>query len=712
MEQVQNFLRMIGQRQDLVIVGFVLSVICLMILPLPTWLIDLTIALNITVGLLFIMLAIYLKRPLEFSTLPSAVLIATLMRIAITIATSRLILLQADAGEIIKSFGTFVIAGNVVVGLVIFAIIAIAQFVVITRGAERVAEVAARFSLDALPGKQMSIDSDLRAGDIDRNEARQRRLNLEYESQYYGSMDGAMKFVKGDAIVSMVIIFVNLVGGILVGTMVHNMDVSTAFSVYALLTVGDGLASQIPALLVAVAAGIVVTRVTTEDSKNLGADLGRELVSSMQTLTIVALALFGLGFVPGFPTFTFVALGALFGAGALAIWLSDRQKALAAVAQADAEEAINQGGLSETAIFSETKQSDVFTLRLAPDVHDALDKAEYANALRRALSAASSRLGILLPAPGIFVDHALQQNCVCFDVERAEAWRGTLPVGSKFVVQTPVEGKAAALQKDIVELPGLGPGNWHAGDVPEPNLEEGEELKISESAALGTVVGTLAGKWASHAFGLQEANEWLNGLAQDGFSGLVEQTRQSVAVTRIADTLRYLLAEDVALTQPRLILEALLEFSPRVEDNAGLADYIRLSLARPLSAQYADHRRVISVCVIELDLEERLRDAIRETPNGMRLSLGFEEANRLADALQQWVKKDAADKPPYVLLTCFDLRRPLRQFAVAQNIAMPVMAFEETATDFQAMPAARFDLSLLSGEYEQELYAAVQEAAE
>ena len=710
MEQLQQLIRAISQRQDLVIVGFVLSVICLMILPLPTWLMDLTIAVNITIGLLFILLAIYLKQPLEFSTLPSAVLIATLMRIAITIATSRLILLQADAGQIIKSFGTFVIAGNVVVGLVIFAIIAIAQFVVITRGAERVAEVAARFSLDALPGKQMSIDSDLRAGDIDRHEARERRLNLEYESQYYGSMDGAMKFVKGDAIVSMVIIFVNLVGGILVGTMVHSMDVSTAFSVYALLTVGDGLASQIPALLVAVASGIVVTRVTTEDSQNLGADLGRELVSSMQTLAIVAIALFGLGFVPGFPTLTFVALGLLFAAGAVAIWMSERRKK--AEAEAKEIESKNTEGLGGVDLVPESRRSDVFTLRLAPDVGEGLDKTQYAKALQETITNASLRLGIVLPAPGLFIDESLQAQRVCFDVERAEAWRNEVPIGQVFVHVDPSSTKSKVQGGTVRELPGLGRGVWLDSDAASLGSSEDGLDPVNASAALGRIVGALVERWASRAFGLQEASLWLTALGNEGFGGLVEQIRQSVHVTRIADTLRHLSSENVALTQPRLILEAMLEYAPRVEDNASLCDHIRLSLARPLSAQYAREDRTIAACVIELDLEEYMREAVRETPNGLRLSLPYDEANRLANAITYHAYKDHGVGPAPVILTSFDLRRPVRQFVTSRNIDVPVLAFEEMANDFQAIPVARFDMSTLSGKQGEENYETQHEAAE
>ena len=246
-DSLHRGLAAIGKRQDLVVVILVVTAILMMILPLPTWLVDALIGLNIASAVLLLMMALYLRDPLEFSTLPSIILITTIFRLALSITTTRLILLQADAGEIIESFGQFVIAGELIVGLVVFLIITIVQFVVITKGSERVAEVAARFQLDALPGKQMSIDSDLRTGDLDAGEARLARGRLEQESRFFGAMDGAMKFVKGDAIAGLVIVAVNLIGGIAIGMTRKGMTAGEAVDVYSLLTVGDGLAAQLPA---------------------------------------------------------------------------------------------------------------------------------------------------------------------------------------------------------------------------------------------------------------------------------------------------------------------------------------------------------------------------------------------------------------------------------------------------------------------------------
>lgn len=273
MKRLTHWLSLAAVRQDIVLAVLLLLAVFMMIVPLPTALVDLLIAINLTISIVLLMIALYIREPLEFSTFPAVLLITTLFRLALTISTTRLILLQADAGEIVYTFGNFAVGGNLGVGLIVFMIITIVQFIVITKGSERVAEVGARFSLDAMPGKQMSIDGDMRAGIIDANEARRQRGLVQKESQLYGAMDGAMKFVKGDAIAGIIIILVNILGGTAVGVFIHGMSASTAMSTYAILSIGDGLISQIPALLISITAGIIVTRVPGEQRKNLASDL-------------------------------------------------------------------------------------------------------------------------------------------------------------------------------------------------------------------------------------------------------------------------------------------------------------------------------------------------------------------------------------------------------------------------------------------------------
>ena len=294
--------------------GLVVFIISLMILPLPTFIVDGLLAVNLALAVTLLMMSLYINSILSFSTFPSMLLFTTLLRLSLNITTTRLILLQADAGEVIETFGRFVVGGNLIVGAVIFLIITLVQFLVIAKGSERVAEVGARFTLDAMPGKQMSIDADMRAGVIDIEEARARRMVVEKENQLYGAMDGAMKFVKGDAIAGLIVTGVNILAGVSVGVLQKGMEAGKALETYSILTIGDGLVSQIPALLISITAGIIVTRVSTDEDSALGGDIGAQILAQPKALMIggVLLALFAL--VPGFPKPQFLAIAGVIGA--------------------------------------------------------------------------------------------------------------------------------------------------------------------------------------------------------------------------------------------------------------------------------------------------------------------------------------------------------------------------------------------------------------
>lgn len=309
---IYRFLLAIKNKPELIVLSVMILVIMMLIIPLPTYIVDFLIGLNITISLLIFMSSFYITRILNFMTFPALLLITTLFRLALSISTSRLILLDADAGEIITSFGEFVIGENLVVGFVVFSIVTIVQFLVITKGSERVAEVAARFSLDGMPGKQMSIDADLKSGIITNDEVKIRRKELGQESQLYGSFDGAMKFIKGDAIAGIVIIFVNLIGGISVGMAQMDLSISQALHTYTLLTIGDGLVAQIPALLISISAGFIVTRVGGENN-NLGFSIMNELLAQDFALLVTAILAFVIGFLPGFPTPVFLILSVILG---------------------------------------------------------------------------------------------------------------------------------------------------------------------------------------------------------------------------------------------------------------------------------------------------------------------------------------------------------------------------------------------------------------
>ena len=318
----------LSKYSDIVIAGLVVSIVAMIIVPLPTQLLDLLIVTNISISVLLVLTAIYIQSALRISVFPTLLLITTLFRLALNVSSSRLILIQANAGEVIKDFGQFVVRGNYVVGAVIFIILTLVQFIVISKGSERVAEVAARFTLDAMPGKQMSIDADLRSGAIDQDEGKKKRRDLERESQLFGAMDGAMKFVKGDAIAGMIITVINIVGGLIIGVLQRGMPAADAAKVYTILTIGDGLVSQIPALLISTSAGIIVTRVGGDDEdSNLGGDVIGQLTAYPKAIAIASVMLIVLGIVPGLPGVPFLIMGGLAGFGGYTLLKRQREEA-------------------------------------------------------------------------------------------------------------------------------------------------------------------------------------------------------------------------------------------------------------------------------------------------------------------------------------------------------------------------------------------------
>ena len=376
-------------RKDLILVVLLVLVLALMVVPLNPAIIDVLVAINMSLSILLLMVAIYLRHPSDFSTFPAVILLGTAFRLALSIASTRLILAEADAGQIIETFGAFVVSGSIVIGMVIFLIITVVQFLVITKGAERVAEVSARFALDAMPGKQMSIDSDVRAGTIDQDSGASLRRRLDKDSQFFGAMDGAMKFVKGDAIAGILIVIINLVGGIAVGASLHGYSASQAVSVYTLLTVGDGLVAQIPALLMSLSAGIVVTRVAGPDNRDLGSDIIGELVADPKVPALAALVVICLGLIPGFPFLIFaMAAGTLFliafflrrgfaaveAAKQASLPAIDRQERLVLLLRSDLSSSVDVGNLQlrvDEAIANEAHRLGVPYLapivRLSPD---------------------------------------------------------------------------------------------------------------------------------------------------------------------------------------------------------------------------------------------------------------------------------------------------------------------------------------------------------
>lgn len=677
-------------RSDVVIAAFMLLAVAMMIMPLPTWLVDLLIGINIAFSLLILVVAFYLTRAVDFSALPPVILLSTLFRLALSITTTRLILLEGDAGEIVQAFGEFVIAGEVLIGLVVFLIITVAQFLVITKGSERVAEVAARFTLDAMPGKQMSIDNDLRNGDIDQQEARTRRSRLERESQLYGAMDGAMKFVKGDAIAGLVILFVNLFGGWMIGMLKRGMPFDEALHTYSLLTVGDGLIAQIPALLIAVAAGTVVTRVASEDERDLGTEIVGQLGANSRALGLTAVILGGMAIVPGFPAPVFLALSAIL--GAFAYRLARRELPVQAAGADPALESLIATPPAEPQVGPALVESDDRNCRVTLWLGSALERDLVLGAVRAQAGEARQQvmdeLGIELPCVGVRCDPSAAQGRIGVDIDGVPIAEASVAPGCLQVLDDTVTLSLAGF--DAQNLPPL------IGRRETLWVERGARTALNEAGvacrgideALGAYLAHTLRRYAAEFLGIQETRQLLSTMEAE-YPELVKEAQRVVSLQRTSEVFRRLLDEGIALRNLRGVLEALVEWGGRDLEIHVLSEHVRAALSRQICHRHADGNRVIAAFTLTRPLEEAIRQALRRGDRAQALPEALSRG--VLSQLQGHYDGLSGNLEP-VLMTSPDLRRYLRQLVVRQGLDIAVLSFQDLTREFSVQPLAPVEL--------------------
>lgn len=690
---VRRFLQRISRSGDMAMVIMLMVAMAVMILPLPTPLIDGLIAWNIGASILVLVVVVYLPQPLAFSTLPAVILTATLFRLATEVAVTRMILVQVDAGEIVRAFGDFVVSGQVIVGLVTFLIITVVQFIVITKGSERVAEVAARFTLDAMPGKQMSIDSDLRSGDIDHAEARRRRHRLEQESQLYGAMDGAMKFVKGDAIAGLVIVMVNLLGGIAIGCLQMGMSWSEATHTYSLLTIGDGLVSQIPALVISFAAGTVVTRVSSSDDRdNLGVEIVRQVAGNWRVLAIAASALTLLGAVPGFPTMVFLLL-AMAAAGRAAFLWRQQQAAGRQVGAAKAGEEVPLiRDLDAIAGEGRPAPDDAMViLQLSPGLRDALGGKVLDRQLHEARLALNEELGIELPELWVRTGPGLAEGRFQIDVEGVPAAAGALALDHLLLCEKPERLASLGITAGEVDLPGHTGACW----VPATDTEALRQAGLSWFSPVELLVRQVTRvqrRLAGHFMGIQEVQRLLAAAAVH-HKALVEAVQAALTPQIVAETCRLLLEEGVPLRPMRLILSALAEVGLKEQQPVLLADFVRVALKRQISHLYADANRSLSALIIEPDIEEMIRgfDPRHERkPDPIVFQAQWDEVYA---AIRRALAAVPANDAKPVILVSFETRRTLRALLIRQEIETPVLSYQELSQEILVQPIGSISIT-------------------
>ncbi len=695
--RLQQIVLLATSRNDIVLAVMLVAITFMMILPLPTWLVDVLIGFNMTVSAMLLMVAMYLPSPLSFSSFPSVLLVTTLLRLGISIATTRLILLEGNAGHIISTFGNFVVGGNLVVGLVVFLILTIVQFIVVTKGAERVAEVAARFSLDAMPGKQMSIDADMRAGTIDMEEAKRRRRLVEKESQLYGAMDGAMKFVKGDAIAGLIIVAVNLLGGILIGTMQRGMTAGEATKTYSILTIGDGLIAQIPALFIAICAGMIVTRVQADaGASNVGRDIGNQILAQPRALIIASGVALGMGLIPGMPTLTFLALAAVIGGVGVTLLRGTRKEIDARTGTLKEVPAPRPASSEEGDKASKTDAPEFSpTVPLLVDVSSSLKQVispaslqEDLDKIRRALYI---ELGVPFPSIHLRLSDSLPPETYHLLLSEVPVGQGKLRPHHVLVRERPenLQALRVPVESDAQFLPGV-PTLWAPAELKDTLAKVGIGF-MDHTQILSYHLAAMLKKHSADFLGIQET-KFLMGSMESRFPDLVREATRVLPIQKIAEILQRLVSEDISVRNLRTVLEALIEWGQKEKDSVLLTEYVRSTLKRHISHKFSDGMNMLPAYLLAPGVEDTLRGAIRQTSAGSYLALDPAIGKRLLETLKRTIGTRAATTPKAVLLTSMDVRRYLRKLIEQDLYDIPVLSYQELTPDVNIQPLAKVEL--------------------
>lgn len=698
----EGALNLINRSSDLILAAWVIAVIVMIILPIPPPIIDLVITFNLTAAVGLLMVALYIPSAIQLSVFPSILLITTLFRLGVSISATRQVLLNAYAGEIIQAFGNFVVGGNYVVGLVIFIIITIVQFIVVTKGAERVAEVAARFRLDAMPGKQMSIDADLRSGAIDNNTAREKRAMIQRESELYGAMDGAMKFVKGDVIAGMIIAFVNIVGGLIIGATMHGMTLLQAAQVYTLLSIGDGLVSQIPSLLISLTAGIVTTRVSSDrKDANLGKEISAQIFREPRAIFIAALATFGIGFFKGFPLWTFTLL---------AIGLAIVGLSLVRKRRREAQRGSAGGAASGGAIETEVEGHKMIRggtedfaltlpvmLELGKNLSDLAKKGKGSfnlveEMIPKMRQAVYQDVGVRIPGVHVRTDSpVIEADEYAIYLNEVLVMRGKIPQGY-LLTNEPEENLrrynlAFISYRNAAGLPAL----W----VEEKFQTVMEKAGIKFWKPLEVVMLHLAYFFKSQGnefIGIQEVRSMLE-FMEKSYPDLVKEVTRLIPLQKLTEIFRRLVQEQVSIKDLRTIMEALSEWAQVEKDTVLLTEYVRASLKRYISYKYSQGQSTLSVYLLDPEIEEMVRGAIKQTSAGSYLALDPDSVNLILKAMRQTVTPAPPGGQPPVLLTAIDVRRFVRKLIEAEFPDIAVISYQEIIPDIRIQPLGRVQMT-------------------
>ena len=694
----------LAKHTDLLAAGAIVLVVVMMVVPLPPFVIDLFITLNISIGLAIVIATLYLPRALDFSSFPSLLLLTTLFRLAINVSVTRLVLLHGDAGHVVEAFGNFVVGGNIVVGLVIFLILVVIQFVVITNGAGRVAEVAARFTLDAMPGKQMAIDADLNTGQITDEQARRRRSEIAREADFYGAMDGASKFVKGDAMAGVLITMINLIGGIVIGVLQMKMPFSEAAAHFSLLTVGDGLCAQIPALMISVATGILVTRSASED--DLGTDVARQILDQRKAPLVAGVVICAFALVPGLPKIPFMLIGgAFFAVGWALRGQPTTAERLALEDAARAAEAPAAPAEPRDAAL-DALSLDPLELAIGFGLVPLVDQQAGGNLLQRVgliRRQIAHELGLVIPPVRIHDDVALDAHEYVVRVRGSEVARGSVMAGHQLAMDA---GEAMGHLPGVPTTePAFGlPAVWIT-DVQRAEAEALGYTVVDHESVLITHLTETIRAAAADLLTRQETRDLLDALKERNAAVVEEVVPDQLSLGELQRVLQALLAEGVSIRDLGAIVEAVGDKARLTRDPALLAEYARQALGRTIVAPYLDATQTLRAIAIDPGLEQEVADAIAPTAEGELLAMDPSRAQLLVRACAEQVDAALGQGLRPVLLCSARVRRHLRrlceqalpQLAVCSYHEIPsgvrvettgALSIESVAADAMGVPVA------------------------
>jgi len=682
-------LKEILQNNDIVLAIGLVTIVLMMVIPIPAQLLDLLLTLNISLSVLILLVCLYTKEPLEYSSFPTILLIATLFRLGLNVTSTRLILLEADAGSVIESFGQFVIGGNYVVGAVIFVILVIINFMVITGGAGRVAEVSARFTLDAMPGKQLSIDADLNSGLIDEAEAKKRRKALLREADFYGTMDGASKFVKGDATAGIIITVINIVGGLIIGIIQLKMKPMDALSTYTILTVGDGLVSQIPALVISTATGLIISRANGSDN-SLSEDIRLEMFQNPKVLGIISGLLFAMGIVPGMPTIPFLAISLVSGGMSFKKYkekVEEEQKALQA--QKDAKKAEKLGKKKKKAtresvlelLAVETLEIEIgYRLVSLLDVEKGGDLLDRISQIRRQTAL---DLGIVLPSIRVRDNLQLPPNTYQIKLKGTTIETGEI-YPDRSLAMNSMGGED---DPNIVGISAIEPAfHLKATWILEKDKEYAESVGytvVSPSAVISTHLTEIIKKNASEIITRSDVQQLIENLKKEVNETYVNDLMKELTTADVQCVMQNLLKERVSVRDLKTILEVL-SLQSRVSKNADyLTEQVRQSLSRSICKQnLADTGELLAV-TLDPDVENTIAQGV--SPDGSSLTLDPEFTRKLLDNLNYELEKAISSSGNQPVLLCSSpIRLPFRRLIERTYPQIAVMSYNEISNNIKA----------------------------